>query len=303
MDSNMENQQTEELYQKEKMMYSQQVNDDEQQQMNKDPNFCPVHGYHNIYDEELQNNNQFEEDQKEINQYEREEGFDQRHGIRQGGLSKEQEEYERRQRENERRQREYERRQREDLQRQEQYQRNQNLDQRFVNNRGRYEDEQQRYEYMQQQINDTQGSMNVQGQDNLVDNYRFYESKYVTSSSDNTNILNQRNYMINMSNQSNINSIKLNNIMGRGSGMSQGEGIDFSKIYIATKVTPVYSEIIDQQFQNLNCSQTQTCNICGIPYDDDQLINEQQQEQGQGFLYNPYPIQGEMMEQQVYGDY
>ena len=145
--------------------------------------------------------------------------------------------------------------------------------------------------------------MNVQGQDNLVDNYRFYESKYITSSSGNTNILNQRNYMSNMNNQSNINTIKFNNIYGRGSGMSQREGIDLSKIYIATKITPVYSEIIDQQFQNLNCSQTQVCNICGNPYDDVQLINEQQQEQGQGFACNPYPIQGEMMEQQFYGDY
>ena len=288
MDSDMQKQQTEELNQKEKMMYSQQTNDDEQQHMNQDPNFCPVHGYHNIYDEEIQNNNQFEDDQKEINQYEKEEGKEQRYG-RQGGLSKEEEEFERRQREY--------------LQRQKQYQQNQGLDQRFVNNMGRYEDGKQRYEYMQQQINNTQGSMNVQGQDNLVDNYRFYESKYITSSSDNINILNQRNYMRNMSNQSNINTIKFNNIYGRGSGMSQREGIDLSKIYIATKITPVYSEIIDQQFQNLNCSQTQVCNICGNPYDDVQLINEQQQEQGQGFACNPYPIQGEMMEQQFYGDY
>ena len=289
MDSNMQNQQTEELYQKEKMMYSQQDNDDEQQ--NRDSNFCPIHGYHNIYDEEIQNNNQFEEDQKEINRYEREEGMEQRYGVRQGGLSKEQEEFERRQREY--------------LQRQEQIQQNQLLDQRFANNMGRYEDGRQRNEYMQQQINNTQGSMNVQGQDNTADNYRFYESKYVTSSSDNTNIFNQRNYMSNMNNQRNINTIKLNKVIGRGSGMSYGEGIDLSKIYIATKVTPVYSEIIDQQFQNLGYSQTQVCNICGNPYDDVQLIDEQQQEQGQGFVYNPYPypIQGEMMEQQIYGDY
>ena len=288
MGSNMQNQQTEELYQKEKMMYSQQVNDDDQQHINKDSHFCPVHGYHNVYDDELQNNNQFEEDQKEINQYEREEGMEQRYGIRQGRLSKEQEEFERRQREY--------------LQRQGQYQQNQRLDQRFVNNMGRYEDGQQRYEYMQQQINNTQGSMNVQGQDNSADNYRFYESKYVTSSNDNTNIFNQRNYMSNMRNQNNIHTIKLNNVIGRGSGMSYGEGIDLSKIYIATKVTPVYSEIIDQQL-NLSCCQNQVCNICGNPYDDVQLINQQQQEQGQGFVYYPYPNQGEMMEQQVYGDY
>ena len=287
MDSNMQNQQTEELYQKEKMMYSQQVNDDGQQQINKDSHFCPVHGYHNIYDDELQNNNQFAEDQKEINQYERREGIDQRYGIRQGGLSKEQAEFERRQREY--------------LQRQ--YQQNQGLNQRFTNNMKGYEDGQQRYEYMQQQINNTQGSINIQGQDNLADNYRFYESKYITSSSDNTNILNQRNYMSNMSNQSNIHKIKLNNTFGRGSAMSQGEVIDLSKIYIATKVTPVYSEIIEQQFQNLNCCQTQVCNICGNPYDDAQLIIDQQKDQSQGVVYNPYPIQGEMMEQQAYGDY
>ena len=282
MDSNRSNQQREELYQNEKKIYSQHANDEEQQYINKDPNFCPVHGYHNIYDEELQNNNQFEEDQKEINQYRREDGIEQGYGLNQEELRQRQEAFEQRQREY--------------LQRQAQ---NQGLNQRFVNNMREIEDGQQRYEYMQQQINNTQRNMNAEGQDNLSDNYRFYESKYITSSDDNVNILNQRNYM---TNQNNINTIYYSNVAGSGSGMSQEEGIDLSKIYIATKVTPVYSEIIDQQFQNVNCNQTHICNICGNPYDEVQIVNEQpqeqEQEQVQGYVYYPSQIQGEMKQQQ-----
>ena len=274
MDSNIQNQQTEELYQKEKMMYSQQDNDDEQQ--NRDSNFCPVHGYHNIYDEEIQNNNQFEEDQKEINQYGREEEIEHGYGLNQ--LSQE---------ELRQRQEAFEQKQREYLQRQSQsqYQQNQGLNQRFVNNMRGFEDGQQRYEYMQQQTNNTRRNMNTEGQDNTSDNYRFYESKYVLSSDYNANILNQRNYI---RNQNNINT------------MSQDEGVDLSKIYIATKVTPVYSEIIDQQFQNVNCNQTHICNICGNPYDEVQLVNEQpqEQEQMQGYVYNPSQIQEEIEQQQ-----
>ena len=286
MDSNMSNHQREELSQNEKMMYSHQVNDNEQQYMNQDPHFCPVHGYHNIYDEELQNNNQFEEDQKEINQYGQEERIEQGYGLNQ--LSQE---------ELRQRQEEFEQRQREYLQRQGQYQQNQRLNQRFVNNTRGFEDGQQRYEFIQQQINNNQRNMNPEGQDGVSDNYRFYESRYASSSDDNTKILNQRNYM---NNQNNINTINNNNVAGRGSGMSQEEGIDLSKIYIATKITPVYSEIIDQQFQNTNCSQTHICNICGNPYDEIQLVNEQnqEQEQTQGYLYNSSQIQGEIEQQQ-----
>ena len=162
-----------------------------------------------------------------------------------------------------------------------------------------YDDGQQRYEYMQQQINSTQENINAQGQDNKSDNYRFYESKNVTSSDDNVNILNQRNYM---SNQNNINTVNYSNATEIGRGMSQEEGIDLSKIYIATKVTPVYSEIIDQQFQNVNCNQTHICNICGNPYDEVQLVNDQpqepEQEQVQGYAYNPSLIQEEIEQQQ-----
>jgi len=299
IDSNMSNQQREELYQKEKMIYSQQVNDDEQQYMNNDPHFCPVHGYHNIYDED----NQFEEDQKEINQYRREDGIEQGYGLNQ--LSQEELRH---------RQEAFEQRQREEyLQRQGQYQQNQGLNQRFFNNMRGFEDGEQRYEYVQQQINNTQRNMNVEGQDNSSDNYRFYESKYITSSDDNVNILNKRNYM---SNENNINTINYSNAVGRGGGISQEEGIDLSKIYIATKVIPVYSEIIDQQFQNSNCSQTHICNICGNPYDEVQLVNEQYQEQEQeqeqehvqnqeqekvqiqGYAYNSSQIQGEIEQQQ-----
>ena len=36
-------------------------------------------------------------------------------------------------------------------------------------------------------------------------------------------------------------------------GMQQSQGSEYSKIYIATKVTPVYSELVNQQ-QHLNLS-------------------------------------------------
>ena len=260
MDSSMPNQQTQEIYQNKKMVYSQQVNDDEQY-INKGPHFCPIHGYHNIYDEENQNNNQFDEDQREINQYGREEGIEQRYDLNQLN----QEELKRRQEAFEQRNREY-------LQKQGQYQQSQELNQRFINNMKGFADGEQRYGYMQQQINNTQRNMNIKGQDySKSDNYRFYESKYVSSSDDNVNIINQRSYM---STQNNINTINYSNATGRGSGMSQREGIDLSKIYIATKVTPVYSEIIEQQFQNINNNQTHICNICGNPYEEVQLVNE-----------------------------
>ena len=178
MDSSMPNQQTQEIYQNKKMVYSQQVNDDEQY-INKGPHFCPIHGYHNIYDEENQNNNQFDEDQREINQYGREEGIEQRYDLNQLN----QEELKRRQEAFEQRNREY-------LQKQGQYQQSQELNQRFINNMKGFADGEQRYGYMQQQINNTQRNMNIKGQDySKSDNYRFYESKYVSSSDDNVNII------------------------------------------------------------------------------------------------------------------
>ena len=87
-----------------------------------------------------------------------------------------------------------------------------------------------------------------------IDNYRFYESKNVTKRVENIN----RN---------------INNNINSNEQMAQGEeGYEMSKLYIATKVTPVYSEMLDQQYQN----STHVCNVCGNPFDENQLDMMQQ---------------------------
>ena len=45
-------------------------------------------------------------------------------------------------------------------------------------------------------------------------------------------------------------------------GMQESQGIGIPKIYIATKVTPVYSELVNQQ-QYLNLRGGHNCRICG----------------------------------------
>ena len=299
-------QQGEDLYQQEQLHYAQQINDQQQHQQQlmeeEGRHYCPVHGYHNIYDEE---------DQKEIQKYERREGDTEGEYEQGGGM--------------------YEQRQRYELMEQGQrdleqggYGQDQALLQQeqgqgygrqgpgvIEDRRGIGQEEglmgqrsNERYELIQEQINNGQrqniieDNMNLQGQEREVNNYRFYESKNVTTDVENNNLLNERNII---RNEGNINSMKVDNFVGRGSGIPQEGVIDLSRIYIATKVTPVYSEIIDQQLQNMNYNESHVCHICGTPFNDEQFNNEN--EQGQGFVYNPSPYQEEGVDQQQYDGY
>ena len=125
------------------------------------------------------------------------------------------------------------------------------------------------------------------GQANLdeIDNYKFYESKIVRKVANvnnnlkgmnanmNTNVNINRQNMINT--EENINSdIAYMNAMNQEQMAQAEEGYDLSKLYIATKITPVYSEMLDQQFQTQ--SHTHICKVCGNPYDDNQMDIMQQ---------------------------
>ena len=109
-----------------------------------------------------------------------------------------------------------------------------------------------------------------------IDNYRFYESKKVTRKVQNVNTnvninsnINTHN-VINTEENVNVNAAYMNQ---EQMAQAQGEeGYDMSKLYIATKVTPVYSEMLDQQYQN----STHVCNVCGNPFDDNQIDMMQQ---------------------------
>ena len=50
--------------------------------------------------------------------------------------------------------------------------------------------------------------------------------------------------------------------MQKSLGMQESQGNEYSKIYIATSVTPVYSEVLNQQ-QSLNISGRNICGVCG----------------------------------------
>ena len=78
----------------------------------------------------------------------------------------------------------------------------------------------------------------------------------------------------------------------QGMGVTDSQGCDYSKVYIATRAVPVYSEIVNQQFSNANASQV--CNVCGNPFDQG-LINNTQE-----IVYNNNgcPLHGQTMVQQ-----
>ena len=117
-----------------------------------------------------------------------------------------------------------------------------------------------------------------QGSIDDIDNYKFYESKSVTTKINtnlkdmNTNINTNENFnrqnIINTEENINANMAYMNQEQ-----MAQAdEGYDLSKLYIATKITPVYSEMLDQQFQ----THTHVCKVCGNAYDDNQMEMMQQ---------------------------
>ena len=124
-----------------------------------------------------------------------------------------------------------------------------------------------RYEYIEK-VNNEQGEREV-------DNYQFYETKNLSKKTSSVSVQN----LINR-NESNINSLNLKTLVGRGNmsidGAGTGFGVgmggsiqssqtsEYSKIYLATKVTPVYSELANQQqLLKISGAGSQFCSICG----------------------------------------
>lgn len=167
--------------------------------------------------------------------------------------------------------------------------------------------------YIQEQVNDFQEEY---GDD--ADNYRFYESKNVTRKVEYTNTVNSQNIIntennMNMASQEYISDAGNAQLVGvpsaygmqeaqlsgiQSSSAAQGlrasgaQEYDNSKIFIASRVVPVYSEYADQQLLS------HVCNVCGNPLEQDQIINAQQ------MSYNNCPIHGQtLMEQQQYSGY
>ena len=77
----------------------------------------------------------------------------------------------------------------------------------------------------------------------------------------------------------------------QGIGVAGSQGCDISKVYIATRAVPVYSEIVNQ-FSNMNDSQV--CNVCGNPFNRGFINNTQE------IMYNNNgcPLHGQTMAQQ-----
>ena len=80
--------------------------------------------------------------------------------------------------------------------------------------------------------------------------------------------------------------------MQKSLGMQESQGNEYSKIYIATSVTPVFSEAFNQQ-QNLNISGRNICGICGGNF----IGLGQMNSNTQGILYG-CPIHGYSMVQE-----
>ena len=169
-----------------------------------------------------------------------------------------------------------------------------------------------KYEYINEQVNNAYGENEEE-----ADNYRFYESKNVTKNVQNitsVNSVNVQNYenslnIRNMAGQDNLirtrNFIGMNQelqgiqgLLGMG-GISTSQGYD-TKLYIATRVTPVYSEIVNQNnIQNLISGHV--CNVCGNPMGQGQISSAHQ------IVYsasnNSCPIHGKEIIQQQYSGY
>ena len=117
-----------------------------------------------------------------------------------------------------------------------------------------------------------------QGNYNEIDNYKFHESKELSRKSQNLNANVNSNINIKkqtaINTEENINSNYANINTMNQEQINQGEeGYDMSKLYIATKVIPVYSEMLDQQFQ----AHTHVCRVCGNPFGDQTDMMQQNQ--------------------------
>ena len=111
-----------------------------------------------------------------------------------------------------------------------------------------------------------------------IENYKFHESKELSRKSQNLNTKVNTNININkqhiVNTEENVNSNYANiNAMNQEQIIQGEEGYDMSKLYIATKIIPVYSEMLDQQFQ----SHTHVCRVCGNPFGDQMDMMQQNQ--------------------------
>ena len=188
--------------------------------------------------------------------------------------------------------------------------------------------EENRYEYIHEQVNNCQGeedepdnykfyeSKNVTRK---VENINTMNMQNMMNSETNLNTLNVRNMLgqenlmstgmgMGVNQQMQDMSQQMQRISQQSQGMSlmnqqglmgmQGmresgsQGFEAAKLYIATNSIPVYSELVNQRFTNINSSNV--CNVCGNPFDQGLINNEQ------GIVYsnNGCPIHGQTMIQQ-----
>ena len=247
-------------YQQKKIKYSQPINVGRPQRMNLDSHICPVHGLKGKQGKKYGQNTEYLETRKQIKRFE---------GM-EGGKGRER-----------------------------QYGKN------TVRSMGGRREE-NKYQFINEQINNVQKENEEE-----LDNYKFYESKNVTTKIEKKTSVNVQN-IVNTS-ESNVNTLNVKNIRGNTSitgsgvgmgqgmqsmgmqssrGMQQSQGSEYSKIYIATKVTPVYSELVNQQ-QHLNLSGRNVCSVCGGDF----IGLGQMNSNTQGILYG-CPIHGYSMVQE-----
>ena len=247
-------------YQQKKIKYSQPINVGRPQRMNLDSHICPVHGLKGKQGKKYGQNTEYLETRKEIKRFE---------GM-EGGKGRER-----------------------------QYGKN------TVRSMGGRREE-NKYQFINEQINNVQKENEEE-----LDNYKFYESKNVTTKIEKKTSVNVQN-IVNTS-ESNVNTLNVKNIRGNTSitgsgvgmgqgmqsmgmqnsrGMQQSQGSEYSKIYIATKVTPVYFELVNQQ-QHLNLSGRNICGVCGGNF----IGLGQMNSNTQGILYG-CPIHGYSMVQE-----
>ena len=159
--------------------------------------------------------------------------------------------------------------------------------------------EESTYDYQYSQMNNNRNANKRFGNIEEVDNYKFYESKRVEkkfdSSYKNQNILrNEKDMSLNnyqLYEQDNRSRMMQGVQMGQLGQIQQSNQSDYSKLYIATSVIPVYSEIVNQ-YQNININAF--CNICGSPLGQSQFVNQQQS------VFNTCPLHGQKMIYQQY---
>ena len=160
--------------------------------------------------------------------------------------------------------------------------------------------EENTYDYQYSQMNDNRNANKRFGNIEEVDNYKFYESKRVEKKVDNSyknqNILrSEKDMSLNnyqLYEQDDRSRMMQGVQMGQLGQIQQSNQSDYSKLYIATSVIPVYSEIVNQ-YQNININAF--CNICGSPLGQSQFVNQQQS------VFNSCPLHGQKMLYQQYG--